>query len=322
MIKLFNTMGRPLQYKTDNGAPFQSSSFEHFAKQFGFRHRKITPYWPRANATAETVMRKLSKVLKIAKIEGKLEAALGEFLAAYHDTPHTATGIAPNFLMFGRTGTSGLPAADRVEYLNLQDSHGKARKHHILYNERMKAQFYASMRAKECPIRKGDKVLFKRDITRKDISPWDPNPFIVDSKKGSMVTVSRRFPKQQCITRNSSCFRLYMGVEDKPGQETQVQATPIQATQVQSSQAPTAEELCYLTSLINPSTAQRRTKGRPLKDVSEQIARERAEQLQKKRAANPPIRASARLASKATTHTTTSLEEGGRCCVAVRNENV
>ena len=113
LIKLFNTMGRPLQYKTDNGAPFHSHGFEHFAKKLGFRHRRITPYWPRANAIAETVMRTLSKVLKIVKIEGKKpEIAFGEFLAAYHDTPHTSTGIAPNFLMFCRTGTSGLPAAE------------------------------------------------------------------------------------------------------------------------------------------------------------------------------------------------------------------
>ena len=107
----------------------------------------------------------------------------------------------------------------------------------------------------------------------------DPDPIAVDSTKWSTVKVIRRFHKQQCITRNSSCFRLYMGVEDKPGQETQAQATraqitQIQATPVQSSPAPTAEELCTSTTLVNPSTSQRRTKGYPVKEFSEQICRE------------------------------------------------
>ena len=71
LIKLFTTFGIPLFYKTDHGALFQSHNFKEFAEQYGFINRKITPYWPRANATVETVMRKLNKVLKIAKLENK-----------------------------------------------------------------------------------------------------------------------------------------------------------------------------------------------------------------------------------------------------------
>ncbi len=61
LTKLFSVMGRPTIYKTDNGAPFQSHDFKTFAQKYGFKHRRVTPYWPRANATAETVMRKLRK---------------------------------------------------------------------------------------------------------------------------------------------------------------------------------------------------------------------------------------------------------------------
>ena len=102
LIRLFSTMGRPLRYKTDNGSPFQSHNFKQFAERYGFQHRKVTPYWPRANATAKTVMRKLNKVLKIAKLENKdPDIALNEFLAVYHDSPHSATGVSPNMLIFG-----------------------------------------------------------------------------------------------------------------------------------------------------------------------------------------------------------------------------
>lgn len=210
LVKLFRTIGIPSRYKTDNGSPFQSHNFKLFAERYGFKHRKVTPYWPRANATAENVMRKLNKVLKIAKLEGKKpDSALSEFLAVYHDTPHSATGVAPNVLMFGRARTSGLPMLERDDLAYQASCHKQAREQHKAYSERMKMQYDQHMRARECPIREGDRVLFKRDITRKDVSAWDPEPFTVDLVKGSLITVSRTYPRQQSITRNSSCFKLF-----------------------------------------------------------------------------------------------------------------
>jgi hypothetical protein len=35
------------------------------------RHRKITPYWPEANAEAERFMRTLEKAARAAHIEGR-----------------------------------------------------------------------------------------------------------------------------------------------------------------------------------------------------------------------------------------------------------
>ena len=69
------------------------------------------------------------------------------------------------------------------------------------------------MKVKECPLRSGDKVLFKRDAIRKDMSHWDPNPFTITAVKGALVTANRIYPWQQCISRNSSCFKLFRGLE-------------------------------------------------------------------------------------------------------------
>jgi len=44
-----------------------------FAKKWGFKHRRVTPEWPRANGKAESIMKKLGKVLKTAKISGTNE---------------------------------------------------------------------------------------------------------------------------------------------------------------------------------------------------------------------------------------------------------
>jgi transposase InsO family protein len=68
-------------YKTDNGSPFQSYQFKAFAEKWGFRHRRVTPEWPRANGKAESFMKELGKVLKTAQISGMDEQeALLEFL--------------------------------------------------------------------------------------------------------------------------------------------------------------------------------------------------------------------------------------------------
>ena len=52
----------------------------------------------------------------------KHDLALGEFLAAYHDTPSTASGNSQNFLMFSRTGLS---LTKRGEDLDLQAAYHK-----------------------------------------------------------------------------------------------------------------------------------------------------------------------------------------------------
>ena len=96
--------------KTDNGSSFQSHRFREFAQKLGFKHRRITPYWPRANGEAERFMQNLNRVIKNAKVNGHSnEQELQLF--AYRATPHSVTKIAPNDLLFGFNKTSGLPSS-------------------------------------------------------------------------------------------------------------------------------------------------------------------------------------------------------------------
>ena len=50
MDKILSTHGIPIEIKTDNGPSFNSQEFQEFANDLGFKHRKITPLWPQANA--------------------------------------------------------------------------------------------------------------------------------------------------------------------------------------------------------------------------------------------------------------------------------
>jgi len=62
--KIFATHGIPEILKTDNGTPFNSNEFSEFMAHLGIKHRKITPYWPMANAEVERFMKHLKKTFE------------------------------------------------------------------------------------------------------------------------------------------------------------------------------------------------------------------------------------------------------------------
>ena len=71
---------------------FNGEQFSKFAAYMGFHHRKITPLWPQANATAERFMRTLGKCLCVAHMENiPWKKHLYTFLHEYRATPHSIT---------------------------------------------------------------------------------------------------------------------------------------------------------------------------------------------------------------------------------------
>ena len=48
-IQSSNKNGSPIQYVSHIGRPFDSHAFSEFSREFWFAHRRITPYWSRAN---------------------------------------------------------------------------------------------------------------------------------------------------------------------------------------------------------------------------------------------------------------------------------
>jgi hypothetical protein len=55
--RLFATFGTPLVVRTDNGPPFNGDELVKFSQVIGFKHRKVTPLWPRANGEVEKRLR-------------------------------------------------------------------------------------------------------------------------------------------------------------------------------------------------------------------------------------------------------------------------
>ena len=70
---------------------------------------------------------------------------------------------------------------------------------------KMKLHADNKSRARESSLSHGMVVLMKQPKQNKLSTPFDPNPFVVKEKKGTMVTASNEF---KTVTQNSSQFKV------------------------------------------------------------------------------------------------------------------
>jgi hypothetical protein len=188
--------------KSDNGPPFQGHEFTEFAATCGFKHRRITPLWPEANGTVERFMGTLNKFIRAAVTDNRdWRNELPSFLMHYRATPHSATQISPFEALTGRKMNVGFPEIPKPKppSVSTRISHNDA-----ISKSKMKE--YADKKRHTAPsnLSQGDHVLVKQRKLDKLTPPYDPDPYIVIEKKGSMVTADR---DGHTITRNSSQFR-------------------------------------------------------------------------------------------------------------------
>ena len=184
----FSLFGYPDEIKTDNGPPFDSNKLAEYLQQCSIHHRKITPLHPQSNAKCERFMRVIGKTLKTAYIEGKnWRKELDKLLFNYRNSPHTSTGFTPAILFFNRSIKTGLP--EIIKPINNQ-IHDEVRRNDARSQEKIAENFNKSYKPIESNITVGDKIFLKQ-IKRNQLSSYyDPKPYIVTHKKGSMITVS------------------------------------------------------------------------------------------------------------------------------------
>ena len=199
--KIFAEFGVPAQVRTDNGPPFNGKEFKSFAKNSGFEHRKITPKWPQANGEVERFMRTIKKTIEAA-IEGNRpwKHESHDMLRNYKATPHSPTGKPPAAALFNR--------AMRIKVPNVPNPSGDpaAIKHRDqLAKAKMKTYANRRVYVKPSNITTGDKVIVRCNPSRSSSgSPYNPKPFFVTNRKGTMVTAESEGRR---ITRNLSFFK-------------------------------------------------------------------------------------------------------------------
>lgn len=199
--KMFSEFGVPDVVKSDNGPPFNSKEFASFADDLGFKHRKVTPKWARANGEVERFVRTVKKVIKTAKLEHKNpKQELNRLLRNYRATPHSTTRVAPATALFGR------PMKTKLPELTIPHSDPEIRERDWTAKAKMKKHADNKRYIRPSTVKEGDTVIVKRDDSKKKSdTPYDPRPHIVVEKKGSMVTAQD--DDGVPVTRNSSFFK-------------------------------------------------------------------------------------------------------------------
>ena len=181
-------LGNVESVTSDNGPPYNSENFRKFAKKMGFRHRKCTPENPQANGLVEVFQKVLVKLVHTATIDRRdPKKVVQAYLRAYRAAPQRTTGVSPYEAMFGRKMVTKLPGFGQQAGADLDK---KLRQKAT--EEKEKQRIYADKKRRVRPkeVKKGDKVLFKRDKSTIK-SPWDPTPYQVVEVEGSKVTATR-----------------------------------------------------------------------------------------------------------------------------------
>ena len=199
--RIFSEFGIPDTLRTDNGPPFNSVLFASFAKDLGFCHRKVTPYWPRANGEVERFMKTIKKSIKAAHVDSRnWKQAMHRFLRNYRATPHCSTGKPPATLLFSNAIKTKLPELTDEDMSRSGIASKDASSKKLMKD-------YADSKAyvKTSEIEVGDVVIVKQNPSyKKSDPPYRSTPYRVIQKRGSMVTAARG---QQQVTRNSSFFK-------------------------------------------------------------------------------------------------------------------
>ena len=202
--KIFSEYGTPKTLKSDNGPPMNSHAFKQFADYLGFRHRKIIPKHPESNAQVERFNRTLGKSIRASHTQNTCwRQDMYAFLRNYRATTHPSTKQPPCVLFFGRSINIKIPNSPLTAETNV--SHSKAKRADKKAKQKMKDYADKRRNAKPSKLQTGDTVLVQQDKENKFTTPFDPRPYEITNKKGSMVTAKR---EDREITRYSSHFKM------------------------------------------------------------------------------------------------------------------
>ena len=126
---------------------------------------------------------------------------LSDFLCQYRATPHGATNISPFGALTGSRMNIGIPAVSTSPTMPV---HSRIAHNDAISKMKMKNSADQKRHTRASDICAGDHVLVRQQKRNKLTPSYDPDPYTVVEKHGSMIIARRgRF----VITRNSSFFK-------------------------------------------------------------------------------------------------------------------
>ena len=221
-----SSFGIPVKVGNDNGPPYNSKEYCHFAKYMGLQRAKKIPLAPWANGTVEHFMKNLGKLIDTSheeKLNWKHE--MFKFLWAYCATPHSMTGYAPAELMFnGRPYKTRLPVPQMKCLLVHRQ---KVKANYNTAKAKMKEQADKKAYVHQSSIKVGDKVLCRQPRRTKHTTPFNNQPHSHQSERKPGLSIKTRtyYHKTAGTTtgRLISPLTSSNGVKDKRRERCNVQ---------------------------------------------------------------------------------------------------
>ncbi|XP_063075849.1 uncharacterized protein LOC134465891 isoform X1 [Engraulis encrasicolus] len=101
---VFRSFGCPERILTDQGPAFEAELTQQLCTLYGCRKVRTTPYRPQGNGACERMNQTILKLLNTLPPaeQSRWSEHLQELVHAYNNTPHSTTGLAPFFVVFGR----------------------------------------------------------------------------------------------------------------------------------------------------------------------------------------------------------------------------
>lgn len=175
--------GCPVMVQSDNGPPFQSREMSEFASNIGYKHKHITPEWPKANGMVERFNRSMKEAVQAGYLEGKtLQEAVADFVEVYRATPHSATLVSPFEAMHGgRKMKLMLPLMKEIDGVVDRG-----------IDKEYKRKMGEKRSGKQHQLEVGDSVLMRQKKENKLSTPFSPVKLEVTKVEGSSVQVTDR----------------------------------------------------------------------------------------------------------------------------------
>ena len=184
----YDLLGNPENQLSDNGPPFNSKAMQNFANQRSINLQKTPPLHPSANPV-ETFMKPLGKNMKIAiKNHTPEKVAISNLLESYRDTPHPATGIPPNAMIFRDQQQTQFPrralSDQEIEEARVRDRMTKTSRTEKINQSKYK---------QNATIKVGDQVLNRNKRSSKFHPYFSPDEYEVVEilSEGSVVKIRR-----------------------------------------------------------------------------------------------------------------------------------
>lgn len=195
--EVFQRYGCPERLLSDQGPAFEAALLQELCRAYGCKKIRTTPYRPQGNGACERWNQTLLGLLNTLTPgeQQRWMEHIPDLVQAYNSTPHSSTGLAPFFILFGRHprlpvdqswgvgGNGGI--AEGVGWLQshrcrLRRAIEEVQQQAGQRQEQDQRRYYHRVRA--LPLMPGERVLVRsfRRRARGKLGPyWDPCPQVI-----------------------------------------------------------------------------------------------------------------------------------------------